>query len=333
MIVKLKMCGAWTYFRGHDAKWNMLDAFVVVTSLLEIVLRTTASVDITIMSILRILRLFRLTKILRQNTHLKILVTGLVAALRSMMWVALLLILVLYASAILFCTLYAWGSGELEGKPVKSASHWDDAHFGSIVPAMMSLFGVSIGAEWSSVVWPIIEVGGIYWLAVPALLVFIFVTQFGFLNIIIGVIVDNSTKAREEAQGEKVKRQQATERALIAKGINAMGEHAKLTSEGLTLDGFGEFLEAHEELEKLITQGFPPGFRVDDLYRTLQMSLDDILTADEFDVSVEHLLFSTPLQDRLLQMLFRKNIETRLELIQHDIGEIKEMRGRRVVSR
>jgi hypothetical protein len=252
-----------------------------------------------------------------------------VASLKSLIWVAALLVVVLYAFAV---GLIISGIGH----DVSFGSHWNPQYFGTLFRAMVSLFGVCIGAEWTSIIWPVIEDGQPGTMLV--FVVFIFIAQFGFLNIIVGVIVDRTNAAALKQQEEEAK-EEIHQKMSVVKALGAkMDMYDKNNSGGLTFEEFTALLLAPEnqELRSIVKQDLPIGFRARDLHSILEDDMDGNLTRQEFEEGIQRLISVTPFQERLLnqhrQAVMINEVKSQSQNLRMEIrgllAEIKGQNGR-----
>merc|ERR1719171_2975420 len=72
--------------------------------------------------------------------------------------------------------------------------------FGSTIRTMLTLFQIFTLDGWSSVVRPVVEQG--MPMMLPVFILFIFLTTFGLLNLLIGVIVEHTTQMAKETTQE-----------------------------------------------------------------------------------------------------------------------------------
>jgi voltage-gated sodium channel len=129
VIVKLAAEGSrpWLYFKDP---WNIFDFTIVTVCLLPFNAKYAA--------VLRLLRLLRLLKLVRALPRLQILVTALLKSIPSMGYVAILLFLVFYVYAC--AAVFIFGAN-------------DPVHFGHLPLAMLSLFRVVTGEDWTDVMY------------------------------------------------------------------------------------------------------------------------------------------------------------------------------------
>ena len=87
---------------------------------------------------LRMLRLVRLLTFIKGVKQLRVIVSGLITGLKSVSYIVILLILVIYIFAIIACLFFGGN---------------DPARFGTVATAMLSLFQISTAASWTSIVY------------------------------------------------------------------------------------------------------------------------------------------------------------------------------------
>merc|ERR550514_2468603 len=156
----------------------------------------------------RLLKLCRLLRLIKLCKELYLLATSFVAALRTLLWVAVLLLIVLYCAAV-FCTILVGQNPNFARDNPKvmeyEAKYGDkiyrERYFGSIMRSMTTLFQIFTLDNWNVIVRPIAETHQ------PLMLLFfssfIFLTTFGLLNLLVGVIVDHTVNAAKENEEER----------------------------------------------------------------------------------------------------------------------------------
>jgi len=156
---------------------------------------------------LRMLRIFKIVKMLRlvsvvEDLHL--IVVGLVSALKSLRWVALLLAFVIFIMAVMlkiivgnscgdedFRTSFVYHFGTAIDPTEKCQEFW-----GTVLKSMYSLYQVTTLESWSQVIArPIWDVKPHY---VILILGFQLITTFGLLNIVVAAVVDGTMNSADE---------------------------------------------------------------------------------------------------------------------------------------
>ena len=192
IIIKIAAEGKkpWRYFFDP---WNIFDFLIVAVCFLPI--------DAQFAAVLRLARLFRVLKLVRALPKLQILVSALLKSLPSMAYVGLLLGLLFYIYSV--AGVFLFGDN-------------DPVHFGNLWIAMLSLFRVVTGEDWTDVMY--IQMYGCKEYPFPETLTgyactspeaypvfgalffvsFMFLGSLIILNLFIGVIMSGMEEAQKE---------------------------------------------------------------------------------------------------------------------------------------
>ena len=129
ILIKMAAEGSkpWRYFNDP---WNIFDFTIVAVCFLPL--------HAEYAPVLRLLRLLRVLKLVRALPRLRILVTALLKSIPSMGYVAILLFMVFYVYAC--AAVFIFGAN-------------DPVHFGHLPLAMLSLFRVVTGEDWTDVMY------------------------------------------------------------------------------------------------------------------------------------------------------------------------------------
>ena len=168
--------------------WNLFDTLIVTVSLIPI-----ENSDMALIA--RLVRVFRVLRMVSFIPELRILLTSLVKALPQLGYVMLLMFIIFYIYAAIGSTMFEKINPEL---------------WGDITISLLTLFRVMTFEDWTDVMY---ETMAVYPLSWVFYLTFIFFTAFAFLNMVIGIVVnvmeEEHTKAREEKLAEKEEEAQA----------------------------------------------------------------------------------------------------------------------------
>lgn len=208
----------WRYFMDP---WNIFDFLIVAVCFLPI--------DASFAAVLRLARLFRVLKLVRALPKLQVLVSALLKSLPSMAYVGLLLGLLFYIYSV--AGVFLFGQN-------------DPVHFGNLWIAMLSLFRVVTGEDWTDVMY--IQMYGCkdypysgdfaqYCTDPVAYPVFgaLFFVSFMFLgsliilNLFIGVIMSGMEEAQKE--NELARREYNRENNAVTMSDNLGGILAQLS--------------------------------------------------------------------------------------------------------
>ncbi|MDZ4746785.1 MAG: ion transporter [bacterium] len=185
----------WKYFKSG---WNLFDFFIVLAGFAPIIIHaithSSSEGDFHFLAAARVIRLaraLRVVRVFRLITHLRplqILVETLLRSIPSMLYVALLMMMLFYVYAIVGVSLFAAN---------------DPAHFGSINHAALTLFQCMTGDSWSDImkIQMIAPVAGSatedHSVIAPIYFVtFMIFASFIILNLVIGIIVSAMEEAR-----------------------------------------------------------------------------------------------------------------------------------------
>merc|ERR1719265_2622275 len=145
-------------------------------------------------------------RLLRAFKQLWLIVKGLLASVKTIFWAFLLLVMIYYVFGIFFTQMIGSNldAGYLrqidEVPPGTIINYHPDfdkyQYFGNMMRSMFTLFETSLEPQD---IRPIVEEQPFLF---PFILLFIFVTTFGVMNVIIGVIVENTTAVSKKTEHE-----------------------------------------------------------------------------------------------------------------------------------
>jgi len=177
----------WNFFKDS---WNVFDFVIVAVAFMPF--------DAEYIAVLRLARLLRFLRLVRALPKLQVLVSALLKSIPSMAYVGLLLFMLFYIYAV--AAVFMFGAN-------------DPIHFGSLQMAILSLFRVVTGEDWTDVMY--IQMYGCDQYAYepgmcttpaafPVLAPFFFVSfmlvgSMVILNLFIGVIMSGMDEAEKES--------------------------------------------------------------------------------------------------------------------------------------
>eukprot|EP00931_Biecheleriopsis_adriatica_P098013 TRINITY_DN7190_c0_g2_i2.p1 TRINITY_DN7190_c0_g2~~TRINITY_DN7190_c0_g2_i2.p1 ORF type:complete len:532 (-),score=118.65 TRINITY_DN7190_c0_g2_i2:92-1687(-) len=182
--------------------WNLVDFFLAGVSIFDAWILPNLSVvvfDLSFTRLLRFLRLLKLIKVMRASRNLWLLVQGFLQSLSALNWVFLLAGFLIYSFAILL---------RMAVDCSETYSSWSDCDqfVGTVPKTMYTLFQIITLESWSmSIGRPIITKQPVMFFV---FLLYIFLTTFGLLNIIVGVIVENTLNVASQNLDLQKKRMQ-----------------------------------------------------------------------------------------------------------------------------
>jgi len=218
---------------------NLLDVALVVAAGVDCFLLWPAGSGgavrlFTVLRTLRILRLVKLVRMFPAFRELWLLVGGFVNSLKALAWVSMVVILVLYVCSVLVTTEIGQNDATYGIGPSYDGEVWPyKEYFGTIFRSMFTLFQVLTLDGWcDDIVRHIVHRQPI--MAIFFIL-FVMVTAFGIINVVVGIIVDNTLVAAQVAdtrveQLQAYNRKKAIERlmdTLLKSDVKRSGEISK----------------------------------------------------------------------------------------------------------
>eukprot|EP00928_Gymnodinium_smaydae_P088057 TRINITY_DN72203_c0_g1_i1.p1 TRINITY_DN72203_c0_g1~~TRINITY_DN72203_c0_g1_i1.p1 ORF type:complete len:635 (+),score=78.68 TRINITY_DN72203_c0_g1_i1:60-1964(+) len=194
---KFIYCGHW--------KWNLLDVFIVMSSLLTMILDLfEASSDggasnqfriVRVLRITRLLRTFRIVRVVRFLIALRKLIHSIAVTLKAVGWAFVLMVLIFYAFGVLFTQAV---NDHLEDA-CSMADACDDVglrlYWGSLETSMLTLYKCSTnGLDWNDAVTPLTEIGWIWKWVFMAFVAFMY---FAVLNVLTGMFCQSAIESTQ----------------------------------------------------------------------------------------------------------------------------------------
>ena len=146
--------------------WNVFDTVIVLVSLTPVDNSELAFVG-------RLVRVFRVLRMVSVIPELRVLINSLIRALPELGYVLLLMFIIFYIYGAVGSMFFAKINPEL---------------WGDISISLLTLFRVMTFEDWTDVMYETMAVYPLSWIYY---LTFIFFTAFAFLNMVIGIVVNN----------------------------------------------------------------------------------------------------------------------------------------------
>jgi len=197
----------------------------------------------------------------------------------------------------------------------------------------LSLFGICLLAEWSQIIRAVWEVQP------PVVLFFIFfvvLSTFGLMNVIIGVVVDETSQVAERSSQETISQQRKRQMKVIARLSEALFR-VDANNDGYVTRSEADAAQFDAGLvDEILNADLPVGFTPADLYEMLDVVDDKKLTQAEFLTGIFRMIHSTEFQRMcMLQQsagLIRRQlsrVEKQLEAMQNkshdDLTRLREL--------
>ncbi|CAF2632343.1 unnamed protein product [Rotaria sp. Silwood2] len=196
-IWKIVALGPSRYFKD---KWNQLDSFIVVVSIVSIVMENMLSghilpINPTLIRVIRVLRIARVLKLLKMAEGVRALLDTVIQALPQVGNLGLLFFLLFF----IFGTLGVELFGKLECSEEQPCSGLDKhAHFKNFGIALLTLFRVATGDNWNGIMKDTLRqddsphAGKNHFMIIISpiyFVIFVLITQFVLINIVVAVLM------------------------------------------------------------------------------------------------------------------------------------------------
>lgn len=173
------LCDAWFVFDSV-----LVTMMVIETWVLPFVGSSGPLSQLSILRLLRLLRITRMARLMRAVPEMMVIIKGMVASTRTVLITGALLVLVLYTFCILFTDAYHERKHPDGEDPLET-----EAMFGTMGKSMFSLFIYATILDDVTYASDAIRESKNHWMMV-AFVVFILISSFMMLNMLIGVLVE-----------------------------------------------------------------------------------------------------------------------------------------------
>lgn len=312
MVIKIYILRQ-SYFRDP---WNLADFFLAWLAIVDVGL-SVASVNASLRElsawrVLRLLRIFRAIRLLEIKQELLVMVAGLGSSLKAMVWIILLMIVVIYMSAIFMMS--AVESVDYGADYIKDIR---ELYFSSLGQSMLTMFNICITAMWVEVAQPVFEkqVGVFLFLVI-----YVFVTTFAILNIIIGVIAERVMAAQadfDQSVEDKAKQKLMSGILVLADAIFENDDDG-----GVEMHEMEKLVEDKPELMKLfIDCDLPRGFTISDLHLIFDEKYGGTVDKEEFVTGMFRLIFNNEFQRDCCTLLTVAQVKAEVKTV---VTELKD---------
>lgn len=236
--VGLKLFGFGLLFFTDE--WNNADGLIVGLSIVEVIMERIGNYESSGASAVRLIRVFRIIRLVGFLERLNLLVKAFFMALKSVVWVGVLILLLVYVFAILAQGFF--GANEPLTRNVANGEYGVDVYdlFGTVPRSMVTLVQIMTFDSWmSGITRPIADEAPAAWVF---FIVFALVAALGLLNLLTAVFIDALTELSNEDAARSAKAKQE----WMEKLENGAGELFQV------LDADGNGFLTKDELDKAI---------------------------------------------------------------------------------
>eukprot|EP00930_Biecheleria_cincta_P033128 TRINITY_DN22941_c0_g1_i1.p1 TRINITY_DN22941_c0_g1~~TRINITY_DN22941_c0_g1_i1.p1 ORF type:complete len:622 (+),score=101.80 TRINITY_DN22941_c0_g1_i1:33-1898(+) len=291
LILRILADGSSFFTEFDDASkwgWNMLDLFVVATSMFEIgvnfvspdtstsLIPTTGLRILRVVRITRLIRVIRIVRVVRFIRALRTLVYSIFCTLRALIWSMFLLVLIMYVFSIILTDTVISEVNE-SGMP---ENHKVLQHFGSIHASMQTLFkSLTGGLTWNEALDPLVDLSG--WMYGAVFLIYIAFCYFAVLNVMTGVFCHSAIRSAErdhELAIQAIHQDKKRYVDMVMKIFNKIDEDASGSISILEFErGFQD-----REVRAMLTSLELDAHDAWTLFRALDFDGDNLVLAEEF---------------------------------------------------
>jgi len=196
-----------TFFSMPSWRWNVFDVILVLMQFVEVASMIFTDYEnasnlpdtswMRVLRILRLLRILRVVRLMQFVAELNVIISSVIASMKSLCWTMLLLVLMLYIVAVFFTQIFGtYRLGVYSQEVTQESIDMLAPHWGSLVRSISSLYMAILGGiDWIDVALPLAD-------EISPFLAFLFALYITFamlamMNVITGVFVDAAVKHSE----------------------------------------------------------------------------------------------------------------------------------------
>lgn len=182
--------------------WNMIDLLTVLAGWFSFALASV--VNLSVLKLSRLVRVVRAVRVFISVPEFYLLMTGLYSSIKAILFGSMMLLSVLLFFAVLAVEMIHPANSILDSFP-ESCDRCPRA-FASVSAASVTFFQqIVAGDSWGTISVPLLEAKP--WTGIILFLVFVTVS-LGLMNLILAVIVERASEARDNDYEQKVKKKQ-----------------------------------------------------------------------------------------------------------------------------
>jgi len=319
--------------------WNVMDFLIVLASVVDLFIKGFSGTESSGVSVLRLLRVLRVVRLIGFLEKLNLLAMAFIEALKSVAWVMILVLIVVYIFAVLGQGFFSDLVTGQDGTPPCPNNRPDciEAWFGTVTFSMLALFQVMTMDSWSDMARVIgvqHEAAWIYFV------IFVALAGLGMMNLLTAVFVEalleqTASHERKTRAMKEANRQEALN--LVANAFAAFDEDGNGVLDAEELAKVKEALDTIEarkmfedlglpvdEIIRAISQAAEQGGMLERIdYQEMLVRIDKMhLTPEKEDIwQVENQI--TKIDEKTIALASQvQQLQTDMGQIQSDVGEI-----------
>jgi len=243
-----------------------------------------------------------------------------VNSLKTLAWVGLLLMCLLYVCAIFLTTQVGQNPDYKELRSYDGTIWPADVYFGTVLKSMFTLWQIVTLDGWCDGIVRHVSFRQPY-LAV-VFVVFILFTSYGLLNIVVGVIVENTLGAAQKNE-DNIKATKERQRRKLLEHIKKLFELSDVDGSGiLTAEEFRAAVKMPEVAEKLELIGLPID-EAEQLFELMDPTGRGEIAVQDFIASCLQLTGSSKKRDIMQVSLAVDNLMARMDDLDGKLGGVE----------
>lgn len=178
------------YFCNADMGWNILDTFLVVSGILEVITNSSSNPSfVRMIRFVRITRVLRMVRLLRFFAELRLMLTCIIGSIMSLFWAFFLI----FALSVLFAIILVQHLATYlaDANPAQQISEQITQHFGSVQVATFTLFKGISGGDWTKYYDIVMQTG---WFNATVFMIYILFVWLSVTNVITCIFVEKAMK-------------------------------------------------------------------------------------------------------------------------------------------
>jgi voltage-gated sodium channel len=194
--------------------WCWLALGIAVMAFIDVAILSPIKMQgLRMLSLAKIINLLRLKRVIEYSKHLKelkLLLRAIVGSWATLIWAMIVLVGILFVFSIWTTTLIGHNEGYLEME--RQTNGWDSEElFGSIGRSMFTLLQVMTRDSWCSGI--VRHVAARTWYIVFFFALFLLLTTYGILNLVIAIVVEQALTASQSNEARNKQHQEKQQEA------------------------------------------------------------------------------------------------------------------------
>jgi len=214
---------------------------------------------LTALRVIRIMRVIRFFRLMKSFGQIRLIVSGLMSSSKTLLWVFVFMMVIIYMCSIFTTTQLGTASD----------------NFSSIPNSMLTLFQITTLDSWSdTIVRPLVSDNPAF---ILFFLIYIFITSFGLLNIVLGIVVENTVISANDKKMRDMREKEVLKQGAIASLRDLFDYHAMVGAHGISKEDYvmclkvsqirerWNILELPESLESVLFPNSSDSISIEDL--------------------------------------------------------------------